>query len=244
MTVIFVRGRPLSGTLQSHPGPLCWPFGPICALIDRRVKASHQRHGAAVGSAGHEPSLAEQGIGNLGWCSFSGRAGQYIRLWRDQLLSVPRQRPCSGAVPCPGAPPLAMSEQPLRFGVPGRNYPTTRDGAFHGRTRVVSVAPCGVCHCLATPPGSGPLQPAMPTRSWGGPAKLPGRSNAATTVSDTASWNLSANNLEITLGRNRDELTANITQHGLYSHARDLVGKSSSLALILRLASHPESPLA
>ena len=28
--------------------------------------------------------------------------------------------------------------------------------------------------------------------------------------------NLSANNLEITLGRNRDELTANITPHGLH----------------------------
>ena len=38
--------------------------------------------------------------------------------------------------------------------------------------------------------------------------------------------NLSANNLEITLGRNRDELTANITPHGLPAHARDLVGKS------------------
>jgi hypothetical protein len=28
------------------------------------------------------------------------------------------------------------------------------------------------------------------------------------------------------LGRNRDELPANITQHGLDAHARDLVGKS------------------
>jgi hypothetical protein len=32
--------------------------------------------------------------------------------------------------------------------------------------------------------------------------------------------------LGVALGSNRDELLANITQHGLYAHARDLVGKS------------------
>ena len=81
--------------------------------------------------------------------------------------------------------------------------------------------------------------------------------------------NLSVNNLGIALGRNRDELAANIMQHGLDAHARDLVGKSPDFAptrrasgfsgglrrcknqarrpalpWILRLASHPENPLA
>ena len=34
--------------------------------------------------------------------------------------------------------------------------------------------------------------------------------------------NLSVNNLGIALERNRDELNAKITQHGVYAHARDL----------------------
>jgi len=38
------------------------------------------------------------------------------------------------------------------------------------------------------------------------------------------------NNLGIALGRNRDELTAKITQHGLSAHARDLAGKSPDFA--------------
>ena len=48
------------------------------------------------------------GMENLGWCSFSGRAGQCIRLWGDHQLPVPRRWPRSGAAPCPGAPPPAM----------------------------------------------------------------------------------------------------------------------------------------
>jgi hypothetical protein len=59
------------------------------------------------------PGLVSVGLhaldmGNLGWASFSGRAGQRIRLWGDHLLPAPRRRPCSGAAPCPGAPPPAM----------------------------------------------------------------------------------------------------------------------------------------
>jgi hypothetical protein len=42
----------------------------------------------------------------------------------------PLGRPCSGAVPCPGAPPPAMRQWPLRDGVPGALYPTIQGSAY------------------------------------------------------------------------------------------------------------------
>ena len=77
---------------------LLWP---VARIVDRGAIAMRPRGLVSVG-------LNALGMGNLGWCSFSGRAGLRIRLWGDQLLPAPRRRACSGAAPCPGAPPLAM----------------------------------------------------------------------------------------------------------------------------------------
>ena len=76
-------------------------LGSVARVVDRGAIAMRPPGLVSVG-------LHALGMGNLGWCSFSGRAGQCIRLWGDHLLPAPRQRPCSGAVPCPAATPPAM----------------------------------------------------------------------------------------------------------------------------------------
>ena len=76
-------------------------LGPVALVVDRGAIAMRPPGLVSVG-------LHALGMGNMGWCSFSGRAGQCIRLWGDQLLPAPRRRACSGAAPCPGAPPPAM----------------------------------------------------------------------------------------------------------------------------------------
>ena len=76
-------------------------LGPVALVVDRGAIAMRPRGLVSVG-------LHALGMGNLGWCSFSGRAGQRIRLWGDHQLPVPRRWPRSGAAPCPGAPPPAM----------------------------------------------------------------------------------------------------------------------------------------
>jgi hypothetical protein len=73
----------------------------VARIVDRGAIAMRLRGLVSYG-------LNALGMGNLGWCSFSGRAGLRIRLWRDQLLPAPRRRACSGAATCQGAPPLAM----------------------------------------------------------------------------------------------------------------------------------------
>ena len=69
-------------------------LGPVALVVDRGAIAMRPPGLVSVG-------LHALGMGNLGWCSFSGRAGQCIRLWGDHLRPAPRQRPCSGAAPCP-----------------------------------------------------------------------------------------------------------------------------------------------
>jgi hypothetical protein len=76
-------------------------LGPVALVVDRGAIAMRPPGVVSVG-------LHALGMGNLGWCSFSGRAGQRIRLWGDHQLPVPRRWPRSGAAPCPGAPPPAM----------------------------------------------------------------------------------------------------------------------------------------
>ena len=76
-------------------------LGAVARVVDRGAIAMHPPGLVSVG-------LHALGMGNLGWCSFSGRAGQRIRLWGDHQLPVPRRWPRSGAAPCPGAPPPAM----------------------------------------------------------------------------------------------------------------------------------------
>ncbi len=88
-----------------------------CMLLHQAVQRGLLR---AVARVVHQGAIAMRppglvsvglhalGMENLGWCSFSGRAGLRIRLWGDHLLHAPRRRACSGAVPCPGAPPPAM----------------------------------------------------------------------------------------------------------------------------------------
>ena len=76
-------------------------LGPVALVVDRGAIAIRPPGLVSVG-------LHAMGMGNLGWCSFSGRAGQRIRLWGDHLPHAPRRRACSGAAPCPGAPPPAM----------------------------------------------------------------------------------------------------------------------------------------
>ncbi len=73
----------------------------VARVVDRGAIAMRPRGLVSVG-------LHALGMGNPGWCSFSGRAGQRIRLWGDHQLPVPRRWPRSGAAPCPGAPPPAM----------------------------------------------------------------------------------------------------------------------------------------
>jgi hypothetical protein len=65
----------------------------VALVVDRGAIAMRPPGVVSVG-------LHALGMENLGWCSFSGRAGQCILLWRDHLLTLPRQQPCSGAVPC------------------------------------------------------------------------------------------------------------------------------------------------
>ena len=76
-------------------------LGPVARVMDRGAIAMRPPGLVSVG-------LHAMGMGNLGWCSFSGRAGQRIRLWGDHLPHAPRRRAYSGAAPCPGAPPPAM----------------------------------------------------------------------------------------------------------------------------------------
>jgi hypothetical protein len=76
-------------------------LGAVALVVDRGAIAMRPPGVVSVG-------LHALGMGNLGWCSFSGRAGQCIRLWGDHQLPVPRRWPRSGAAPCPGAPPPAM----------------------------------------------------------------------------------------------------------------------------------------
>jgi hypothetical protein len=73
----------------------------VARIVDRGAIAMRPRGLVSVG-------LHALGMGNLEWRRFSGRAGLRIRLWGDQLLPAPWRRPCRGAAPCPGAPPLAM----------------------------------------------------------------------------------------------------------------------------------------
>jgi hypothetical protein len=75
-------------------------LGSVARVVDRGAIAMRPPGVVSVG-------LHALGMGNLGWCSFSGRAGQRIRLWGDHQLPVPRRWPRSGAAPCPGAPPPA-----------------------------------------------------------------------------------------------------------------------------------------
>ena len=76
-------------------------LGPVALVVDRGAIA--MRPPGLVSGVG----LHALGMGNLGWCSFSGRAGLRIRLWGDHQLPVPRRWPRSGAAPSPGAPPPA-----------------------------------------------------------------------------------------------------------------------------------------
>jgi hypothetical protein len=76
-------------------------LGAVALVVDRGAIAMRPRGLVSVG-------LHALGMGNLGCCSFSGRAGQRIRLWGDHLPHAPRRRACSGAAPSPGAPPPAM----------------------------------------------------------------------------------------------------------------------------------------
>ncbi len=54
-------------------------LGSVARIVDRGAIAMRPRGLVSVG-------LHALGMGNLGWCSFSGRAGLRIRLWGDQLL--------------------------------------------------------------------------------------------------------------------------------------------------------------
>ena len=108
--------------------------------MDRGAIAMRPRGLVSVG-------LHALGMGNLGWCSFSGRAGLRIRLWGDHLLHAPRRRACSGAVPCPGAPPPAMRQRPLRDGLPS----TIRLGKLSGSKTAFPTA------SNADGPGANPL---------------------------------------------------------------------------------------
>ncbi len=76
-------------------------LGSVARVVDRGAIAMRPPGLVRVG-------LHALGMRNLGWCSFSGRAGQRIHRWGDHLLPAPRRRACSSAVPCPGAPPPAM----------------------------------------------------------------------------------------------------------------------------------------
>ena len=86
-------------------------LGLVARAVDQGAIAMRRPGLVSVG-------LHALGMEDPGWCSFSGRAGLRIRLWGDQLPPAPGRRACSGAAPCPGAPPPAMRWQPLRDGVP------------------------------------------------------------------------------------------------------------------------------
>ena len=64
-------------------------LGSVVRVVDRGVIAMRPPGLVSVG-------LHALGMENLGWCSFSGRAGQRIRLSGDHLLHAPRRRPRSG----------------------------------------------------------------------------------------------------------------------------------------------------
>jgi len=118
------------------------------------------------------------GIGNLRWCSFSGRAGQRIRLCEDHRLPSPRPRPCSDAVPCPAAPAVSHAVAALArcrpwhdISIdPGRRFPRPSKAGdrprrpkelVHGRVIGASharLAQRRVCHSSGAPavePGGG-----------------------------------------------------------------------------------------
>jgi len=94
---VFGLGEESRGVLL-HQAVQRGLLGAVALVVDRGAIA--MRPPGLVSGVG----LHALGIWNLGWCSFSGRAGQCIRLCEDHHLPSPRQRPSSGAVPCPAAP--------------------------------------------------------------------------------------------------------------------------------------------
>ena len=97
---VFGLGEELRGMLL-HPAVKRGLLGAVARVVGRGAIAMLPPDLAGVG-------LHVLGMGYLGWCSFSWRSGLRICLWVDHLVDAPRRPACSGAVPCPGAPPPAM----------------------------------------------------------------------------------------------------------------------------------------
>ncbi len=114
-----------AGRMLLHQAVQRGLLGAVALVVDQGAIAT--RPPGLVSGVG----LHALGMGNLGWCSFSGLAGQCIRLWGDHLLPSPRQRPCS---PCPAAPAAghavaALARWRPRHDLsidPGRRFPRPR----------------------------------------------------------------------------------------------------------------------
>ncbi len=142
-------------------------LGSVALVADRGAIAMRPPGVASVG-------LHALGMGNLGWCSFSGRAGRCIRLWgityshrhcngpaaAQYLARQRRRRPC-GSGHCAMASParsihrsgtaISTSAQSRRPTKRAENaYPRPRDRRLSRKTRAAEGKPLG-----ATNRGSG-----------------------------------------------------------------------------------------
>ncbi len=103
-------------------------LGSVARVVDRGDIAMRPPGLVSVG-------LHALGMENLGWCSFSRRAGQRIRLLGGSATPGATATSLQRRSTLPGSAAAGHAVAATRDGIPGRIYPTIRDGAFHAREK-------------------------------------------------------------------------------------------------------------